>query len=315
MLIPGEFSGQRIDKVLAQLYPQWSRALLTQHLKQGLILVNQQVCKPNTLVLGGEEIQFEQPIESNQTTTHQAEALPLDIVFEDEQILLINKAPGLIVHPGAGNPNGTLLNALYHYHPLSQDLPRAGIVHRLDKDTSGLMVVAKTLEAQVDLVRQLQARSIKRQYLALVYGEIIAGKTIITPFGRDPKNRLKMAVTRQGKEAITEFRVKKRYPFNTLLDVFLQTGRTHQIRVHLAHIQHAIIGDPLYQGRSRLKAGMSVGLRETLQAFKRQALHAESLVLAHPLTKEILSFKAPLPDDFQALLSALDKEADEDLKR
>lgn len=311
MIIPPEFSGQRIDRVLAQLFPQWSRSVLCTWLKEGIILVNQQSYKPNTKVWGGEHIVFES-LPDTSTTQHQAEDIPLEILFEDNDILVLNKPAGLIVHPGAGNPEGTLLNALLHHDNIFQQLPRAGIVHRLDKDTSGVMIVAKSLEAHTVLVRQMQARDIQRQYLALVYGRLIAGKTISTGYGRDPRNRIKMAVCANGKPAITEFMIKKRYPFTTLLQVLLHTGRTHQIRVHMAHINHPIVGDPIYHGRNTLKAGMSASLRETLTTFNRQALHAETLALHHPITGISLAFSAPIPHDFETLLTILEQEGDDE---
>ena len=309
IIIAEEFEGQRIDRVLAQLYPDWSRAKLTALLKEGLITLNHLSCKPNTKVWGGEEValQLTPKITEDQ---HQAEDIALDILFEDDDILVINKPVGLIVHPGAGNPTGTLLNALIHHDPRLQSLPRAGIVHRLDKDTSGALIIAKSLPAHTHLIRQMQNREIKRQYLALVYGHVIASKTISTGYGRDSKNRLKMAVSANGKPAITDFTVKKQYQFATLLDVTLQTGRTHQIRVHMAYINHPIVGDPLYHSRSSLRAGMSPLLRQTLTGFKRQALHAQTLALDHPLLGTPLTFSAPIPYDFRALLTFLDQEQD-----
>jgi 23S rRNA pseudouridine1911/1915/1917 synthase len=311
MIIPLEFAGQRLDRVLAQLYPQWSRSVLSAWLKEGVILVNQHAYKPNTKVWGGEHITFE-ALPDTATTHHQPENIPLNILFEDDAILVINKPAGLIVHPGAGNPEGTLLNALLHHASVFQQVPRAGIVHRLDKDTSGVMIVAKSLEAHTLLVRQMQEREIQRHYLALVYGRIIAGKTISTGYGRDPRNRIKMAVCTNGKPAVTEFTIKNRYPFTTLLHVVLHTGRTHQIRVHMAYIHHPIVGDPIYHGRNTLKAGMSATLRQTLTGFKRQALHAETLSLLHPISGSPLTFSAPIPYDFEELLTVLEQERDDE---
>lgn len=305
--IPYSYAGQRVDFVLARLFPDYSRSKLGTWLKTGLITINQQTCKPNTKVTGGETIELDLPVDTS-TIADAAEDIPLDILFEDEHMMVINKPPGLIVHPGAGIRNGTLLNALLHHHTALQDIPRAGIVHRLDKDTSGIMVVAKTLAAHTHLIRQMQERSIHRQYLALVYGHLIAGKTIETGFGRDPHNRLKMAVLPFGKPAITSFTVFKKYPHLSLLQVQLHTGRTHQIRVHLTHINHPIVGDPIYRTRNMLKAGMSAELRETLNAFPRQALHAQTLSFQHPILNEPLTFTAPIPYDFQALLALIDTE-------
>ncbi len=305
LVIPISFSGQRVDVVLAQLYPDWSRSKLGAWLKAGYITLNNLPCKPNTKVIGGETILFDLPAEPS-TLPDAAEAIPLDILFEDEYILVINKPAGLIVHPGAGNRGGTLLNALLHHHVSLQDLPRAGIVHRLDKDTSGIMVIAKTLAAHTHLIRQMQDREIQRQYLALVYGHLVAGKTIETGYGRDPHNRLKMAVLPFGKPAITTFTVQKRYHYVSLLQVQLHTGRTHQIRVHMTHINHPIVGDPLYRTRNYLKAGMSTPLRQALAAFPRQALHAHTLSFAHPILQHALTFTAPIPYDLQTLLELLD---------
>lgn len=306
-IVPTNLRGLRIDFVLAKLYPNWSRSKLTTWLKTGCILINEQTWKPNTKVLGGETITLNLPPESS-SLSDQAEDIPLDILFEDEQVIVINKPPGLIVHPGAGNRQGTLLNALLHHHVPLQDLPRAGIVHRLDKDTSGIMVIAKTLTAHTHLIRQMQERSIQRQYLTLVYGHLIAGDTIHTQYGRDPHNRLKMAVLENGKPAITTFTVRKKYHYVTLLDVKLHTGRTHQIRVHMSHINHPIVGDLLYRTRNSLKAGMTKELRDTLSTFPRQALHAQTLSFLHPISEETLTFTAPIPYDLQSLLEFVEQE-------
>lgn len=307
IIVPEHLAGQRIDRVLAQLFPDWSRVTLCKWLKEEMILINSQSYKPNAKVWGGEIITF-QAIPEHTLIHHQAEAIPLDIVFEDEHILVLNKPAGLIVHPGAGNPTGTLLNALLHHHPALEQVPRAGIVHRLDKDTSGLLIIAKSLAAHTQLIRLMQAREIKRQYLALVYGHVIAGQMIHTGYGRDSRNRLKMAVCANEKPAITEFTVLKHYQFASLLRVYLHTGRTHQIRVHMAHINHAIVGDPLYRGRNTLKAGMSLTIREVFSAFPRQALHAQTLAFDHPILNVPLAFEAPIPYDFQSLLTTLDEE-------
>lgn len=304
-IIPAEFAGQRIDVVLAQLYPAWSRSKLSAWLKSGQITLQHQACKANTKVQGGETIEVT-ILRETTSVSDAAEDIPLDIVFEDEHILLINKPAGLIVHPGAGNRSGTLMNALLHHHAPLSDLPRAGIVHRLDKDTSGIMVVAKTLAAHTHLIRDMQARHIQRQYVALVYGHLVAGKTIETGYGRDPHQRLKMAVLPFGKPAVTSFTVSKRYQYVSLLNVQLHTGRTHQIRVHMAHIQHPIVGDTLYRTRNCLKAGMSSALRQALTEFPRQALHAHTLNLNHPISQHALTFTAPIPYDLQTLLDFLD---------
>ncbi|HVT63040.1 MAG TPA: 23S rRNA pseudouridine(1911/1915/1917) synthase RluD [Legionellaceae bacterium] len=305
MHIPHTLIGQRIDQALAQLFPTWSRSKLSTWLKKGFITINHQIYKPNDKVRGGEMIILTIP-DDHHHIPHAPEARILDIIFEDDHLLVLNKPAGLIVHPGAGNPDGTLLNALLHHFAPIQNVPRAGIVHRLDKDTTGLMVVAKTLEAHTQLIRQMQARDIHRRYLALVYGHVIGGNIIETGFGRDPKQRLKMAVLPNGKPAITQYTVRKKYQFATLLHITLHTGRTHQIRVHMTYIKHPIVGDPLYQTRNSLKAGMSELLRQRLISFPRQALHAVDLQFQHPILGNELTFSAPIPYDFQSLLDDLD---------
>ncbi len=308
MHIPGEYHGQRVDVVLAQLFPDYSRSQLSHWLKDGSITLNQRMYKPKDKILGNEHLQFHLTT-SSLPNAWEAENIPLDILFEDEHLLVLNKPADLVVHPGAGNPSHTLVNALLFHAPELQHLPRAGIVHRLDKDTTGLLVVAKTLTAHTSLVRQMQAREIQRKYLALVHGHVIAGSTIETHYGRHPHNRLKMAVCRQGREAITHYSVHSRYQYVTLLNVQLMTGRTHQIRVHMAHIKHPVIGDQLYNNR-HAPAGIDAELREALQQFKRQALHAFSLEFIHPELKTDLAFTAPLPEDFQSLLTLLDNNRD-----
>lgn len=303
-IIPREFFGERVDVVLAKLFPEHSRSQLKQWLKQGAITLDHESPKPKDKVQGGESVELKITL---QTSAHPlAENIPLNLVFEDEYLLVINKPAGLIVHPGAGNPEHTLVNALLHYLPSLQSLPRAGIIHRLDKDTTGLLLVAKTLTAHTSLVRMMQEREINRRYLTLVYGNIISGKRVETFYGRDPHNRLKMAVRHQGKEAITDFMVKERYSQFTLLEVALLTGRTHQIRVHMAHINHPVVGDPLYGGRGRFPQGAAPELRELLQTFKRQALHAFCLEFVHPFLEDELTLTAPLPDDFQTLLKVIE---------
>lgn len=310
-IIPRHLHGQRIDRVLAELLPAFSRAKLSQWLKEGKITINGRLFKPKDKVLGGESIQFIGSLESSSPSNedNEPEAIPLSIVYEDEALIVIDKPAGLVVHPGAGNAKHTLVNALLHHAPL-QHLPRAGIVHRLDKDTTGLLLIAKTLKSHTALVRQMQQRAIHRRYLALVYGHVIAGGVIDTYFGRHPRNRLKMAVCQQGRQAITHYSIKTHYSAYTLLDVELLTGRTHQIRVHMAHINHPIVGDPLYGGRLRYPKDASEDLRFILEGFKRQALHARKLSFIHPETNKQLSLEAPLPSDFQTLLNALDKHFD-----
>lgn len=308
MLIPNELHGQRIDSVLAQLIPAYSRSQLTVWLKEGKITVNNKCLKPKDKILGGEQVSLD--IDSfslkKDVENYQPENIPLSIIYEDNELLVINKPSGLVVHPGAGNHEHTLLNALLFHDPSLANLPRAGIVHRLDKETTGLLVVAKTLESHVQLTRQMQARTIRRSYITLVQGHIISGGEINTGYGRHPRNRLKMAVCESGKEAITHYTIRKYYHFYTLLDVQLQTGRTHQIRVHMAHINHPVFGDPLYGGRLKVPRDIDKDFLLNLQQFKRQALHAIKLSFIHPTLNTLLTFEAPIPDDFKTLLTDLD---------
>jgi 23S rRNA pseudouridine1911/1915/1917 synthase len=305
--VPEQCSGMRVDLVLAQLLPDFSRTQLSKWLQMGLITLNQKTYKAKEKVLGGEIIHI-QELPQNIDLSHHAEDLPLNIIYEDDDLLIINKPQGLVVHPGAGNPQHTLVNALLHHDKNLNALPRAGIIHRLDKDTTGLLIVAKNLISYTQLTRQMQAREIQRCYIALVYGELISGGTIHTFYGRHPHHRLKMAVCKNGKEAITEFRLREKYNSFTLLNVRLLTGRTHQIRVHMAYNRNPIVGDPLYNPNRCYKTTLSEPLRAALQQFKRQALHAHSLELLHPKTRAILSFTAPIPNDFQELLQVLTKE-------
>lgn len=313
LIVPRESHGQRIDCVLAELVPEFSRSQLSMWLKQGKIMVNQTQLKPKDKVNGGEEVDFAVDLSSleNRVELCTPEDIPLNIIHEDSQLLVIDKPAGLVVHPGAGNSSHTLVNALLHHNPSLQKLPRAGIIHRLDKETTGLLIVAKTLESQTDLVRQMQDRAIQRRYLTLVQGHLISGGEVDTFYGRHPRNRLKMAVCSQGRQAITHYSVKKQYHYYTLLEVQLHTGRTHQIRVHMAHINHPVFGDPLYGGRMRYPGHASDELLNLLQNFKRQALHAASLSFIHPGSHEPMILTAPLPDDFRLLMKALDEYKDE----
>ena len=304
--VTAEHHGQRVDVVLAQLFPEYSRSQLSSWLKDGSITLNQRQYKPKDKLFGGEHIVLRLVL-NDKNKTCLAEDIPLQVIFEDEHILIINKPSGLVVHPGAGNSEHTLVNALLHHAPTLHNLPRAGIVHRLDKETTGLLIIAKTLTSHTRLIRQMQAREIQRHYLTLVYGHVISGGTIDTFYGRDPHNRLKMSVCKQGKQAITHYTVNKHFEGFTLLDVKLMTGRTHQIRVHMAHINHPVVGDPIYAGQNRIPKGLSLELRQTLQQFKRQALHAGFLSFIHPETQALLTCIAPLPDDFQTLLTVLNE--------
>ena len=298
LIVPEACAGQRIDQVLAQLLPDQSRNRLQAWVREGRVLVDEREVPPKFRVRGGESLLIDVP-PPPEAVADAPEAIDLEVVFEDEALIVINKPAGLVVHPGSGNWQGTLLNALLFHCPALSRVPRAGIVHRLDKDTSGLLVVAKTLAAQTDLVRQLQARTVHRVYLALAHGAISAGGTVNAPIGRHPSQRTRMAVVGQGRDAVTHYTVVDRFAACTLVRCRLETGRTHQIRVHMAHIGHPLVGDPVY-GRRRC-------LDPVLQAFPRQALHATQLGLIHPLSGEAMSWEAPMPDDMQALIASLGK--------
>ncbi|MGD9153533.1 MAG: 23S rRNA pseudouridine(1911/1915/1917) synthase RluD [Gammaproteobacteria bacterium] len=304
LTIPAELAGNRIDQALAKLLPEYSRSLLKNWLDKHRITINGEFWQPKAKVAGDEIVVID--VEFEEQTTHQPEPIELNIVYEDNDILIINKPAGLVVHPGAGNRASTLLNALLHHAPKLKNIPRAGIIHRLDKDTSGLLVIAKTLKAHTYLVRQLQQHKIHREYETIVYGELISGGTIETQIGRHPTKRTKMAVVDvdRGKVATTHYRIIKKYKNFTHLRVKLGTGRTHQIRVHLAHIRHPIVGDQVY-GRIRLPKNASEKLIKTLQNFKRQALHASKLGLTHPSNHEWVEWQIELPQDIKNLLQNL----------
>lgn len=294
--IPPECAGMRLDAALAQLFPEHSRSRLQHWLRAGLIRIDGVLADPKRKVHGGEIVS--RAVAPAPTLQHAAEDIPLPIVFEDDALIVIDKPAGLVVHPGNGNERGTLMNALLHHAPALAELPRAGIVHRLDKDTSGLMVVAKTLAAQTHLVRELQARTMKRHYLALVLGRIERDGSVDAPIGRHPTQRIRMAVVKNGgKAARTHYFVRERFAACTLLECRLETGRTHQIRVHMASIKHPLVGDPVY---GRKKSGDA-----RLDAFARQALHAWRLALVHPASGGEMQWEAPLPADFASLLEAL----------
>ncbi|MDF7667300.1 23S rRNA pseudouridine(1911/1915/1917) synthase RluD [Orbaceae bacterium ESL0727] len=296
--------GMRLDQALSELFPDYSRSRIKEWILNESVKVNGKVVnKPKEKMLGGEKITICDQIEDE--TYHQAEDIPLDIVYEDDDILVINKPRDLVVHPGAGNPTGTILNALLHYYPQIASVPRAGIVHRLDKDTTGLMVVAKTIIAQTHLVESLQLREITREYEAVAMGVITAGGIVDAPITRHPTKRTHMAVFPTGKPAVTHYRVMERYRQHTRLRLRLETGRTHQIRVHMAHIAHPLIGDPLYGGRPRPPKGATEAFIQTLRHFDRQALHATMLRLFHPISGEQMEWHAPLPEDMQQLIKAL----------
>ena len=305
--VPAAHAGMRLDQSLVLLFPDFSRSRLQQWIKAGQVKVDGGQRRARDKVAGGEEVQLTATFEDQ--VPCRPEAIALDIVYQDDSLLVINKPAGRVVHPAAGNPSGTLQNALLHFDPAAAELPRAGIVHRLDKETSGLMVVARTPAVHKSLVEKIQARSVKREYRAVVVGVMTAGGTVDAPIGRHPVNRKRMAVAPGGKPAVTHYRVMERYRHHTLLRVNLETGRTHQIRVHMAHIRYPLVGDPVYGGRLSLPAGASPALAERLRGFKRQALHAAVLALTHPETGEPLEWQAPLPDDMAALIDALQEDA------
>lgn len=303
-----EQAGLRLDQALAALFPDYSRARLQQWIKQGLVSVDGSTAKrPRDKVLGGEVVELEALMEDQVECRPQP--IPLEIVYEDEALLVINKPAGLVVHPAVGNPDGTLQNALLHHDSRLIQLPRAGIVHRLDKETSGLLVIARSLVAHKYLVEQLQQRSIKREYRAVVTGVMTAGGSVDRPIGRHPSQRTRMAVNLSGKTAVTHYRVLERFRFHTYVKVILETGRTHQIRVHMAHIRFPLVGDPVYGGRLRIPPGVSPELETVLRKFRRQALHARKLGLEHPLTGEWMEWAMEPPADMQKLLVILEQDA------
>jgi 23S rRNA pseudouridine1911/1915/1917 synthase len=289
--IPAELAGWRLDQALARLLPDHSRSRIRAWIDAGGVRIGDARPAAKRRLLGGERV-LVAPLPASGETGLRPQALPLAVVYEDETLLVIDKPAGLVVHPGSGNPEGTLANALLHYAPELAALPRAGIVHRLDKDTSGLLVVARTQAARHDLTRQLQARTVRREYLALVHGVVARGGSVDAPIGRHPIRRTTMAVTSAGKRAVTHYEPRERFAQHTLLVCRLETGRTHQIRVHMAALKHPLVGDPVY--------GMRHGL-----VFHRQALHAWRLALVHPLTRRPMQWRAPLPADFAALLASL----------
>lgn len=301
--IPEEFAGQRLDQALAKMFPEYSRSRLKSWLLGGAITVDGLTPRPRDPVLGGERVHMR--VEPDCDVDADPEPIALNVVFEDEALIVINKPAGLVVHPGAGNPRGTLMNGLLHHAPALQKLPRAGIVHRLDKDTSGLLLIGKTLTAHTALVRLLADREISRHYLAVCNGVLTGGGKIDEPMGRHPVDRKRMSVRADGKAAITHYTVLQRFAAHTYISVVLETGRTHQIRVHFAHRRHALLGDPVYGGRLALPSGASERLIDTLRRFRRQALHATRLRFVHPDQGETLDFEVPPPDDFVQLLDVL----------
>jgi 23S rRNA pseudouridine1911/1915/1917 synthase len=291
--VPAHCAGQRVDQALAQMFPEHSRSRLTAWLKAGRVTLDGASPAPKDKVWGGEKVRLEAAADP-QTTAFRAENIPINVVFEDAHIIVINKPAGLVVHPGSGNWEGTLLNALLQHAPQLAQIPRAGIVHRLDKDTSGLLVVAKTLAAQTALVRQLQEHSVTREYLAVVHGFLQSAGTVDAPIGRHKTQRTRMAVVPGGKSAITHYEAQEHYLHATLVRCELETGRTHQIRVHLMSIGHPLVGDPVY------------GAHKKLPSFARQALHAQKLALTHPATGRRRSWSAALPADMKKLIATLE---------
>ncbi|MFO7646922.1 MULTISPECIES: 23S rRNA pseudouridine(1911/1915/1917) synthase RluD [Halomonas] len=301
--VPDAMAGLRLDQAAAELFADHSRERLKAWIKSGELTVDGNPARPKDKVYGGEQLQLTAEVEDD--TRFEPQEIPLDVVHEDDEVLVIDKPAGLVVHPAAGNPDGTLLNALLHHCPSLAGVPRAGIVHRLDKDTTGLMVVAKTLAAQTALVEQLQARTVSREYDAVCVGTMTAGGTLEAPIGRHPKDRKRQAVTASGKPAVTHYRVVERFRAHTHVRCRLETGRTHQIRVHLAHLRYPLVGDPVYGGRLKLPPGAAEPLKEILREFPRQALHARKLAFVHPGSGERVTFRSPLPDDMLMLVDYL----------
>ncbi len=301
--VPEDLSGNRLDQIAAKLFPEYSRARLQGWIKDGSLLVNSRILRPKDKLAAGDFIEIEAAMVANETWL--AEPIKLDIVFEDEHLLVLNKGVNMVVHPAAGNREGTLLNGLLHYYPALSELPRAGIVHRLDKDTTGLMVVAKTLPAHTGLVQLLQARNITREYEAVVKGVLTGGGTVDQPIGRHAVNRKRRAVTESGQYAVTHYRVIEKFRAFTHVQVNLETGRTHQIRVHMAYVNHPILGDPVYGGRLQIPAACSPELASYLQSFRRQALHARKLALLHPISNQEMQWEVSRPQDMHKLLLLL----------
>jgi len=303
--VPLAAAGRRFDQALAEMFPDYSRSRLSGWIKSGAVTLDGAQAAPRQLLRGGEQVRLQ--VELDNEVTSAPEDIALDIVHEDEHLLVLNKPAGLVVHPGAGNPAGTLLNALLHHDSRLAELPRGGIVHRLDKDTSGLMVVAKTLATCTALIDLLSRHEVERQYEAVVLGTMVSGGTVDAPIGRHMGDRLRQSVRDEedGKHAVTHYRLRERFRAHSLLQCQLETGRTHQIRVHMAHINHALLGDPLYGGGLKLPKGASPELIATLRGFRRQALHAERLSFVHPATEQMLSFNVDRPADQLALIEAL----------
>ncbi|MDE2235563.1 MAG: 23S rRNA pseudouridine(1911/1915/1917) synthase RluD [Gammaproteobacteria bacterium] len=305
-LIPAELAGQRFDQALARLFPEYSRTRLTHWVRDGRVLLDERSPRPRDLVMAGQRVRLMPLDEPVAEIT--PEQLPLDVVYQDAALIIVNKPAHLVVHPGAGNRSGTLQNALLAFAPELVSVPRCGIVHRLDKDTSGLLAVARSIESHTRLVVQLAARRFEREYEAVVNGVMTGGGTVDAPIARHGVDRKRMSVRAGGRRAVTHYRVIKRFRAHTHVSVRLETGRTHQIRVHLAHIHHPLVGDPVYSRRLLIPADAADSLSQSLRGFKRQALHARRLGLEHPITGEFMRWEAPLPADMQSLLQALDTD-------
>lgn len=304
-IVPEHLAGKRLDQILSQLFPAYSRTRLQHWIRERQVWVDEELKQPRDKIKAGAKITISASL--TEEVSWEAQEIPLEITYEDEALLVVNKPAGLVVHPAVGNPNKTLVNALLHYLPALKKLPRAGIIHRLDKDTSGLLIVPKTLSAHTELVKQLQTRTMKREYVAIIQGLLISGGTINAAIGRHPRLRKKMAVTESlsGKQAISHYRVIERFSHHTLIKVKLETGRTHQIRVHMAHIHHSLVGDKTYASRFHLPKKASPALIKCLRQFPRQALHAQCLGIIHPITLQPMEWESPLPEDMQKLILCL----------
>ncbi len=306
-IIPDESAGMRLDQALAQLFADYSRGQITKWIKAGYVQVDQTTRRPRDSVMGGEQVFIHAQVEAVDDSWI-AQAIKLDIIHEDQDVLIINKPAGMVVHPGAGNQQGTLVNALLHHAPELEAIPRAGIVHRIDKGTTGLLMIAKTLQAHNSLVSQLQERTVQREYQAIAMGVMTAGGTVEEPIGRHHIERKRMAVTGTGKPAVTHYRVEQRFRAHTHIRCKLETGRTHQIRVHMAHIRYPLLGDPAYGGRLRLPKGASEQCQQALQSFKRQALHAGLLGFIHPRSEQAVSWQIDMPQDMLDILTVLETD-------
>ena len=309
VLVPAELAGERADKAAALLFDDFSRAVLSRWIAEGALTVDGQAVKPRQRLVGGETLTLDTDLLPREDWAS-AQAVDFEVIYDDEDLLVVDKPAGLVVHPGAGNPDGTLVNGLIDHRPELARQPRAGIIHRLDKDTSGLLVVAASSRAHTRLVRDLQQRLIQRIYAAVTEGRMVAGRDIEAPIGRDPRTRTRQRVREDGRPALTKVRVMERYRAHTLIEAELATGRTHQIRVHLASIGYPLVGDRRYGARGRLPPGACAELIDLLQHFPRQALHAWQLELTHPATGERLHFDSPLPADLKALIEALRADAE-----